>query len=268
MYAIMMSPHKFNMHLWRSCIFILVKMQTSSLASSYKCKNLCGSKSKSHFSVCVTSVAHTFLFKGKILLEKIKKYWTVIFGILLTGLAFKLKHPLILFTGIVLLIISLFLFPIKAINKYNEKHNKHYYPSFVIIFIICSLIYATLTVLIIGFINNWNFSPEEVTIFIILSLLFSGLYGYLYFLPYLIANKKNHLQTRAIYILNIFAGWTILAWVIALIWANTEPKSQTVIQQTTSQSNADEIKKYKDLLDSGVITHEEYDAKKKQLLGL
>lgn len=33
-------------------------------------------------------------------------------------------------------------------------------------------------------------------------------------------------------------------------------------------SNADELKKYKDLLDSGVITQEEFDAKKKQILGL
>lgn len=33
-------------------------------------------------------------------------------------------------------------------------------------------------------------------------------------------------------------------------------------------SNADEILKYKNLLDSGVITQEEFDAKKKQLLGL
>lgn len=37
------------------------------------------------------------------------------------------------------------------------------------------------------------------------------------------------------------------------------------IQQTSS---ADELKKFKDLLDSGVITQEEFDAKKKQLLGL
>lgn len=35
-----------------------------------------------------------------------------------------------------------------------------------------------------------------------------------------------------------------------------------------TQSNADELKKFKDLLDSGVITQEEFDAKKKQLLGL
>lgn len=33
-------------------------------------------------------------------------------------------------------------------------------------------------------------------------------------------------------------------------------------------SNADELKKYKELLDMGVITQEEFDAKKKQILGL
>jgi hypothetical protein len=38
------------------------------------------------------------------------------------------------------------------------------------------------------------------------------------------------------------------------------------IQQTAT--NADELKKYKDLLDSGAITQEEFDAKKKELLGL
>ena len=40
---------------------------------------------------------------------------------------------------------------------------------------------------------------------------------------------------------------------------------KSVIQQV---SNADELKKYKELLDSGVISQEEFDAKKKQLLGL
>ena len=33
-------------------------------------------------------------------------------------------------------------------------------------------------------------------------------------------------------------------------------------------SSADELKKFKELLDMGVITQEEFDAKKKQLLGL
>ena len=52
---------------------------------------------------------------------------------------------------------------------------------------------------------------------------------------------------------------------------NRQGKDKTVtttIKQEIPQSNADELKKYKDLLDSGVITQEEFDAKKKQLLGL
>jgi hypothetical protein len=44
-----------------------------------------------------------------------------------------------------------------------------------------------------------------------------------------------------------------------------KPKSETATQ---TLSAADEIKKFKALLDSGAITQEEYDAKKKKLLGL
>ena len=46
------------------------------------------------------------------------------------------------------------------------------------------------------------------------------------------------------------------------------PTSTTTIKQEIPQSNADELKKYKDLLDSGIITQEEFDAKKEQLLRL
>ena len=42
----------------------------------------------------------------------------------------------------------------------------------------------------------------------------------------------------------------------------------TTINQETHQSEADELKKYKELLDSGIITQDEFNAKKKQLLGL
>ena len=42
----------------------------------------------------------------------------------------------------------------------------------------------------------------------------------------------------------------------------------TVIKQEIPQSNADELKKYKDLLDASVISQSEFEAKKKQLLGL
>ena len=43
------------------------------------------------------------------------------------------------------------------------------------------------------------------------------------------------------------------------------PQAAPAIQQASA---ADELKKFKELLDMGVINQEEFDAKKKQLLGL
>lgn len=53
-----------------------------------------------------------------------------------------------------------------------------------------------------------------------------------------------------------------------LINRQDKPKVTTTIKQEIPQSNAEELKKYKELLDSGVISQSEFDAKKRQLLGL
>lgn len=45
-------------------------------------------------------------------------------------------------------------------------------------------------------------------------------------------------------------------------------KSEKKNGSNASISGADEIKKYKDLLDAGIISQDEFDIKKKQLLGL
>ena len=48
----------------------------------------------------------------------------------------------------------------------------------------------------------------------------------------------------------------------------TKQDTPTVQTVKTENNNIEDLKKLKDLLDSGVITQEEFDAKKKQLLGL
>lgn len=56
-----------------------------------------------------------------------------------------------------------------------------------------------------------------------------------------------------------------------LIKRQEEKKAPKIIERKIPESqisNADELKKYKELLDSGIITQEEFNAKKKQLLGL
>ena len=59
--------------------------------------------------------------------------------------------------------------------------------------------------------------------FLIVSLL---LILAIYFIPTIIAVKKNHLQKTAIVLINVLLGWTFLGWVVALVWAVLKEKSE------------------------------------------
>ena len=43
-----------------------------------------------------------------------------------------------------------------------------------------------------------------------------------YFAPAIIADRRGHHNHQAIFALNLFAGWTVIAWVVALVWAFTK----------------------------------------------
>ena len=45
----------------------------------------------------------------------------------------------------------------------------------------------------------------------------------LLFLPTLVAKFRNHPNTLAIFLVNLFFGWTFIGWVVSLIWACTRP---------------------------------------------
>lgn len=54
----------------------------------------------------------------------------------------------------------------------------------------------------------------------------------LYFLPNLIAYGRGHCNGHAILALNILLGWTMLGWIIAMIWSltgNIKPKEKAKI---------------------------------------
>jgi len=40
-----------------------------------------------------------------------------------------------------------------------------------------------------------------------------------YFLPFAIAFHKKRANTGAIFALNLFLGWSLIGWVVALVWA-------------------------------------------------
>jgi threonine/homoserine/homoserine lactone efflux protein len=43
----------------------------------------------------------------------------------------------------------------------------------------------------------------------------------LYFLPAAIAVLRPHQSAAAILVLNLLLGWTVLGWIVALIWSFT-----------------------------------------------
>ena len=48
---------------------------------------------------------------------------------------------------------------------------------------------------------------------------FFGLGTVLYFLPSIIALARSKRDTLAIFLLNLFLGWSVIGWVVALVWA-------------------------------------------------
>ncbi len=40
-----------------------------------------------------------------------------------------------------------------------------------------------------------------------------------YFLPTLIAFLRQHKNKLAIFLLNLLLGWTVLGWVVSLVWS-------------------------------------------------
>ncbi|PWT79035.1 MAG: hypothetical protein C5B59_00555 [Bacteroidetes bacterium] len=54
----------------------------------------------------------------------------------------------------------------------------------------------------------------------------------LYFLPSIIARGKRN--AKAIFLLNLLAGWSVIGWVAALIWAIMNDAVPVIIQQSPS----------------------------------
>lgn len=40
-----------------------------------------------------------------------------------------------------------------------------------------------------------------------------------YFLPSIVASQRSHPSAAGIAVLNLFLGWTLVGWVVALVWA-------------------------------------------------
>lgn len=59
-------------------------------------------------------------------------------------------------------------------------------------------------------IREWSFVIMFLMVIIV---------GFIYFFPFIISVIRNHNKRVEIFLLNLFLGWTIIIWLIALIWA-------------------------------------------------
>ena len=48
---------------------------------------------------------------------------------------------------------------------------------------------------------------------------FFGFTTLMYFLPSIIALAKSKRDLLAIFLLNLFLGWSVIGWIVALVWA-------------------------------------------------
>ncbi len=89
-----------------------------------------------------------------------------------------------------------------------------------------------------------------------------------YFFPTIVAEIRKHPSIPAIFVFNLLLGLTGVFWVLALVWACTNPypnNVDVVVKNDTSHGGADEIKKLADLKKNGLLTEEEFNQKKQQI---
>ena len=58
----------------------------------------------------------------------------------------------------------------------------------------------------------------EISHVILMAIVFVGLSA-LYFMPTIVAVRRKHRNAVPIFVINLFFGWTLIAWVLLLAWS-------------------------------------------------
>ena len=53
----------------------------------------------------------------------------------------------------------------------------------------------------------------------------------IYFMPSIVGFFRNRSNGMAIVLTNLFFGWTVIGWIIALIWAVSDDKRTIIIKR-------------------------------------
>lgn len=89
-----------------------------------------------------------------------------------------------------------------------------------------------------------------------------------YLLPMIIAigNKKRNMV--AISLMNILLGWSVICWIISLIWAvskDDQPKP-IIIKEKKKEIDYTQLEKLNNLLEKNIISKEEFEFEKRKIL--
>lgn len=104
------------------------------------------------------------------------------------------------------------------IDKKELRKENNIFKVFSIICLILACIFVVMYATSIGT------GPEAESMLMSIAILGCIAY-YLYFLPTVIATKKKHPNTTAIFLVNLLFGFTCIGWIVALIFAVMEDKN-------------------------------------------
>lgn len=89
--------------------------------------------------------------------------------------------------------------------------------------------------------------------------------AFIYFLPVYIASKKDHPNFGVILLITVLFGWTLLGWLVCMIWACIDTNNNETNNMNGSNKYED-LEKLQKLKENGVISENEFESEKLKLL--
>jgi uncharacterized membrane protein len=97
------------------------------------------------------------------------------------------------------------------------------------------------------------------------TFLFGVLFFAIYFLPSIIGYSKRNFNS--ILLLNLFLGWTLIGWVVAIVWAVAYEKPvESSVKKSNYDNVTDQLVTLKEMYEDGTLTKQEFEKEKQRIL--
>jgi len=97
------------------------------------------------------------------------------------------------------------------------------------------------------------------------TFLFGIVFFAIYFLPSILGyNKRNF---SSILMLNFLLGWTLIGWVVAIVWAvSYEKQIDVIVKKSNYDKVTDQLITLKEMYEDGTLTKDEFEKEKRRVL--